>query len=114
MSLLLCCTTLCRAILGSHSEYFRARFSKNWAGAEALKVDGKQLLVERVEPDMVGTDGMQMTVGTWHMACNSSMQQFSRTQSTARLLHRLERCIVSPQSVIVMECMHRSRQLRRW
>lgn len=47
------CSCECRLNLASHSEYFRARTSKQWAETELLKNKGRQVLVERVEPDLV-------------------------------------------------------------
>jgi hypothetical protein len=47
-------TRTCRAILASHSEYFRARVSANWTAANIIQHEGRQVIVERVEPDMVG------------------------------------------------------------
>jgi hypothetical protein len=44
----------CRAILASHSEYFRARVSTNWTAANAIQHEGRQVIIEQVEPDMVG------------------------------------------------------------
>jgi hypothetical protein len=44
----------CRAILASHSEYFKARVSTNWTAANIIKHEGRQVIVEQVEPDMVG------------------------------------------------------------